>query len=772
MSANLRRAIRRVFGAPASSLAATLTLALTLGAGGTIFVLVEQTLLTPPPFADPDALVLVGKTPREAPSASLRAVDGATWQRWRTVREPATLAAFDPQNVTVSGLGSPQRLSGTAVTAGFFELLGVTPRVGRTFRNDDDAVVIASYAFWNDVLLADPDPLGRIVIVSGRPHTVIGVFPATFAFGLNPTDVWRPLRDDGNARVRVIGRLAPGVDPGALRERLDVVDHGDPALVTTVVPVRDALEGTARSTLPLLAAGAVLAAMLAAINIAVLMLLRLADRRAELAVCVALGASRVRLLQPLALEVWLLAAAGAIGGLLIVLWATPLSGRLVAGALNVPTLDLVMSRTTIVTLLAVAFGVWAVSVGIAATSTVAGSHRVQLVYRGQTPPAGPMAVRRALVIAQLAVAFVLLAAVLVVGRSLYRLTAIDPGFAVRDIVTARVSLPPAPYATATDVTRFYATLDARLAERFGRPRAALIDELPLTGDNGRVRIGRIGTMQHEAVVRTAGPAYFDVLGIRILHGRAFTDADHRDGTARVVISGSLAAALDDGAPLVGASVRIGATVAQVIGIVADVKHRALEESPLPTVYLNALERPSRSAHVVVHGEPGRDSLAEVRAEVARLDPDLPVYAPRLISEYVDASPGVPTRRIVSGVFTAFAVLALLLASIGIFGVSAHDVSCRRLELALRVALGASPVTLQFAVLRQTMLLVVPGLAGGALLWRVLSRGLDAVVFGVTTTDIVALSLAVTVLTVLALAAAALPARRAARTNPIAALRGD
>jgi putative ABC transport system permease protein len=779
---SLRQVCRSLRRSPASAIAAIVTLALTLASATAIFAIVDATLLTPPPFAHPESLVAIGEVPSTAPASAIRAVSPRTLRAWRAQADGALqLEFYDPTNVTLTGGQYPERLSGMAVSPGFFALLGIAPRIGRTFSARDAAeaaFVLVSDEFWRTKLFADPNPLGKTLIVSGKPRAIVGVLPETFEFALSASPLWLPLDvgpgDDGD-RFRVLGRLAPGVTPATpaalLRSAAPDQSRG---LQPSVLPLTRLLQGRALQTMPLLLLAAGLGLTLAAVNLAGLMMLRTMDRSRELAVRAALGATRGELLEPLLLEAHVLVGLGTAAGILLALWMTPVAAQLASTQLGTTAVDIAIGWRSAAAILAVGLGCAWLSTLVPA---FAATRRLNLaqIERAQVSASPPtLTVRRLFVAAEVAVAFVLLAGLLLVGRSLRAVTAIEPGFVHEAVLTARVAVPPAPYASDPSVAAFYQQLEDALSARLGRNAFAIVDELPLTGDAGRIRVAVTkGDPLHEAVARVAGAQYFGTLRIPVFDGRPIDDRDRLDATPVVVISRSLATALYPDSRAVGRRLwipRFGQTV-DIAGVVGDVKHRALEEDTIPTLYFAAAQQPSRSSHIVLRtGRPDSDTLDIVRAEVARLDPALPVYAPRTMDEVVRTSAGVPVRRVVSATFAAFALLALVIAAVGVFGVVAHDVGARRLEMALRLALGAHPRRLHRAVLRQAAAILAIGLAAGLLLSLLLARLVHALLYGVRATDVATMAAVTALLSGTMLLAAILPARRAARTNPVDVLR--
>jgi predicted permease len=399
-----------------------------------------------------------------------------------------------------------------------------------------------------------------------------------------------------------------------------------------------------------------------------------------------------------------------------------------------------------------------------------------MLRRGATAPPRELLLRRLLVTAEVTLAFVLLVTMTVLGRSLLSVLDTDPGFDARGVLTMRVSLPAAAYSSDERVASFYSTLHGTLEERFGKGAVAIVDELPLTGDRGRTPVSERSTEAgREAVVRVAGPGYFDVMRIPLVSGRQFDGGDDASAPRRVVVSKSVAERLFRGDSAIGRTVWLAgpALEAEIVGVAGDVTHRALDEPLAPTVYLSPSQAPSRSSHIVVRStRPDADVLTIVREETRRLDGDLPVYALRLMEEIVDLSPGVPARRVLTATFTGFALLALVLGAIGLFGVVAHDVAQRRGDLALRVALGADPMRLLRATLAQGALMVSSGLVVGGVLAVWAARALSTAAIASDRLDAWSIAVCAAVLALTGLGAVLPAALRAARTNPLIALRAE
>ena len=780
---HLLRNLRR---SRASAAAAVLTLALTLGVAASIFAVVDAVLLTPPPFTNPDALVTVGEVPVDALTSGPRAVSFTTFEAWRDrAGSRAAIEAFDATNLTLTAMGEAERVSATDVTPDLLILLGVAPALGRLFGRDDagQPVVVISHAFWRGKLAADPHVIGREVVLGGRMHTIVGVLPERFFFALNPCDVWRPLPipPDLEARraqrVRVIARLSSDVTPETLADTLDDVSlASSPQADVVATRVATAIAGDSTRTIGLLASAAAVALLVAFTNLAGLLIVRSIDRRRELAVRSALGARGREIATQFLLETLTLVALGIAGGVLLAWWMTPVAGRLVVERFGaVASRDIELSWQVIGTMSVVALA--CACLGGSLLAFVATQRSVlDMLRRGATPPPRELTLRRLLVTGEITLAFVLLVSMALLGRSLLAVLDANPGFDARGVLTMRVSLPAARYSSNERVASFYSALHDTLEKRLGPDTIAIVDEIPLTGDRGRTRVSaRSSDVGREAVLRVAGAAYFDVMRIPIIAGRSFDRGDDASVPPRVVVSKSVAEELFAREQPIGRRLQLAgpALEAEIVGVAGEVRHRALDDPLTPTVYLSAWQAPSRSSHIVVRNRRSEaDVIAIVREETGRLDNELPIYARRSMQEVVDASPGVPARRVLTATFTGFALLALVLSAIGLFGVVAHDVAQRRGELALRIALGANPMRLLRATLEQGAVMVGSGLFAGGVLSIWVARVLSTTSLAPGHIDVWSIAAAAAVLTVTGLVAVLPAAMRAVRTDPLIALRAE
>ena len=780
---HLFRSLRR---SPASALAAVLTLSLTLGAGAAIFAVVDAVVLTPPPFANPEALVIVRETPAGDAAVSLRATPFGRFEAWRQrAGALAQLEAMDGTNLTMTGLGAAERVSAMDVTPGYLPLLGVTPVAGRGFDSGDigQPVVIVSHAFWTNRLVGDPGAVGRQIVLGSRPHTIVGILPEKFSFTLSSGDLWRPLPVTvatavrTGYRVSALARLGHGATAADLSAALDGVSGvAVPPLRTVVTPIASVIAGDAPKMLALLAGAAAIAMIVALTNLAGLLLVRAIDRRRELAVRTALGAGRGSIVRQLLLEAQAIVILGAAGGALLALWLTPVVAGLALQQFGGPVQAGIAVNWRGIMLISLAACGFAALCVLLPSVAGAPSGIVDVLRRGITAPPRDRRLRRVFVTAQIALAFVLLVSVTFLARGWMTLLRTPAGFDANGVMALAVSLPGARYATADRVGTFYATLQNSLQQRLGDRAAAIIDELPTTGDRGRLAVAeRPGEPRGEAVIRSASRDYFEVMRIPMAAGRAFDATDTASAPPRVVVSSLIAQRLFGAGPVIGRQIWLGAGTqpAEIVGVTGEVKHGALDGPPTPTVYLPSLQVPSPTSLIVVRSQrPTGDVINEVRNAVAELDPELPVYAVRSMSDIVARSPGIPGRRVLTAAFTGFAVIALVVGALGLFGVAAHDVATRRAELALRIALGANPRRILMGTMQQGALMVGAGLLAGGLLSIWTSRAVGTLVSARASFDIAGIAVPAVVILLTGIAAVFPAARRASRTDPLAALRSE
>jgi predicted permease len=546
-------------------------------------------LLTPPPFADPDAVFVVGETRLDEPPSASRAVAYDRFEAWRDrARSLATFEAFDGTFLTLTGLGAAERCTchrrHARVSEDDWRCAGSGPVVrARRCGSDGDR---RERCFWRGKLASDPNAIGRQVLLGGRSHVVIGVLPPHLRLVSERMCGVRSRAGLGSESSYVWSRDA---SPSQLATVLDDVSRvSSPPFRAVATPVAAALAGDRVNTIGLLAGAAALAMVLAFTNLAGLLMVRSIDRRRELAVRSALGAGRSEVVRQLLLEAGALIAIGIAGGVVLAFWITPAFAQIVVQQLGpIANRAVVVSWRVIGIVSAIAFTCAVVCVWVPAVAA-ARWRVVDVLRRGATASRRELTLRQMFVAGEVAAAFVLLVSMTLLSRTLMAALHIDPGFEARGVMTLRVSLPVATYATDERVASFYALLQHAMEERLGRGTASIVDELPLTHDRGRRLVSAAPSdAPREAVVRSASPGYFEVLRIPITAGRSFDRQDDAGAPPRVVLSSSLATRLFGSESPVGRLVSMAgaARVAEVIGVAGDVKHRALDEATRPTLYV-------------------------------------------------------------------------------------------------------------------------------------------------------------------------------------------
>jgi putative ABC transport system permease protein len=811
--ADLRSAVRQLRRARGFTAVAVLTLALGVGAATALLTAVDAVLLRPLPYRDPDRLAFVreygtGGAPGDVQS-SLRSV--SEW-RGRT-RAFGALAAYRYWLFNLAGAPQAEALLGAYVTDNAFATLGVPPALGRTFRPGDDRpganrVAVLSHDLWRRRFGADPGVLGRALRMDGAAYTVVGVMPAGFDFPATvpanaalpsrALDVWVPAGVDplrvgrGEHTWWVVGRLAPGATPARAEDELSrfarAAHAADPeaydavavrALRAHVVaPVRPAL-------LLLLGAVGVLLAIACA-NVAGLLLARATGRAREVAVRLAVGATRGRIVRQLLAESAVLAAAGAALGLGLA--AGAVAGLAHVAPANVPRLAAAHVDARALAFAAAAALVTALAFGLApalhAARGGAGggggglTDTLRAAGRGATAGRAAARGRSALVVAQVALSLLLLAGAGLLARSYRALAAERLGFEPARLLTLVTLLPEGRYPDVRARSAFVSQAVARVAALPAVASAAAVSTLPLSGlgSNGSAAVeGRPAPRPEDRLnvnTRTATPGYFRALGIPLVAGRDVAAGDTLGAPPVVVVSRALAAHLFPGeSPLGRRLTSVRERPLEIVGVVGDVRDDALDRAPRPTVYMPT----AQDADVVVgfalrtRGGP-RAAEGAVRAALAGLDPEQPVTNVRPMADYV--SQATEARRFGLALTGAFAGVALGLSAVGLYGVLAYLAGLRARELAVRAALGATRSDAARLVAGGALRLTALGVALGAAAALALRRAVAAQLYGVGAADPVTLGAVAAVLAGAALAASAAPALRAARVDPAAALRAE
>ncbi|MFL6260968.1 MAG: ADOP family duplicated permease [Thermoanaerobaculia bacterium] len=801
---DLRFAGRQLWKSPGFTLVAVLTLALGIGATTAIFSVVYGVLLRPLPFEEPGRLVRpyfvdpAGETHGAFSPPNFLDFKAAS-------RTLAGLTSVENGTLNLSGGGSqPERLQAALVGANFFKVLGIPPLKGRTFAPGEDRpgaprVAVVSEKLWRQRFGSDPGLVGRSLTLDGQPYAVIGILRKGAQLP-SAADVWVPkvfsaqeLKQRGAVYFAAIGRLAPGATLRQARAEADVLGH---RLATqypkanasyfqtmTVDSLEERMLGDTRKPLMILLGAVGFVLLIACVNVANLLLVRAAAREGEIVIRAALGAGRGRIVRQLLTESLVLALAGGAAGVALASWITR---TLVAlGPRGIPRLEQARVDGTAL-LFALGISLLAgVLFGLAPALQTSRTDLSGVIREGTRGSKGRgTRARGLLVVVEMALAVVLLAGAGLLIRSFSRLQNVDPGFRAGHVLTFKVTLPQGKYPDDPRVRAFTSALLERAAALPGVTAAgATAFGLPLSGEDESLTFTVAGRPpappgKEESIrIATVTPGYFKLLGIRVARGREFLPQDRDGGQPVVMINEAAARQFFPGEEPLRKRVEIGWRVngvphgGEIVGIVADFKQDALQREVEPQLFMPYDQAPVEALSVVLRssGDPG--ALApEIRPVVHALDPDLPVYELQPLAESVAGS--TSQSRFYMLLLGGFAVIALLLAAVGIYGVIAYAVRQRTQEIGIRMALGASRDKVLRMVVGQGMILALVGAVAGLLGALVATRGMRSLLFEVSASDPATYTGVALVLVAVAAVAAYLPARRAARTEPNLALRGE
>ncbi|MEP7346060.1 MAG: ABC transporter permease [Gemmatimonadaceae bacterium] len=801
--ADVRYGVRSLRRSPAFTVVAAITLALGIGANTAIFSVVNGVVLHPLPYPDPDRLVSITSTRNGVEMA----VSVRDFVDWREQSKTFTgLAAGVTNSTILTGSGEPERLSQARVTANTLDVLSIRPVLGRAFLAGEDEesaprIAMLSEGLWRRRFGGDSTVVGRALVFDGFPTTVVGIAPAGLQWP-EAVDVWMTTRFTQNdlsqssrgARwLSVIGRVGPATPLTAARAEMDGVARRlaqfDPRHNTnveaSVTPLLASLVGEIQRPLFVLLGAVGFVLLIACANVASLSLGRVAARDSELAVRAALGAGRGRLARQILTESLLLAIAGGALGLLLAF--AGMRALVVIAPADLPRLDevtldgSVLAFTFAITLVTgVLFGVVPALQG-AATEL---HGRLRAAGRGALGGKGNARSRRALVVAEMALAIVLLAGAGLLLRSFALLRDVDPGFVAERVVTFGVALPPdTRYAAPEQQRQFTASLLDGIARAPGVSAAAMSFALPLSGDNFGFTFEVLGRApapadnEPRAQARVASAKYFAAMGIPLIRGRLFDERDREGGRQVLVISAEVARRYFAGEEPIGKYLQTGWGMdgkrygGEVIGVVGDVRQVALDQDRTPHMYMSYEQWPLNEYDVIVRSTaPPAVTFSAARSVLKQLDGEIPMNGARPLADIVDRSLG--PRRFYLTLLTAFAAVAMALALVGIYGVIAYGVQQRRREIGIRLALGASHHRVVGMVLSEGLRLVAAGVVLGMVGALALTRLLDALLFQVGARDQLTFAVAPALLTLAAALACLLPARRAARQNPAETIRAD
>jgi putative ABC transport system permease protein len=800
LARDTRYATRLLLHHPGFTLIAILTFGLGIGVNAAVFSVFNGVLLRPLPYPDPDRITMIWMDNRRQGIKE----DITSYPNYRDWKEQSRsyehMAAVANASFTLTGADEPERLIGAQVTANFFSVMGVQPTVGQVFTEANevpgqDRVVVISHGLWQRRFAGASDVVGRTMTLNGQPFEILGVMPAALAVPLK-AEVWKPLAPSEQARASrggfwlpVIGRLKPGVpveqaqtELSGISARLEQSYEIQKGFGAYVVPLHRQIVGDIERSLLILMGAVGFVLLIACANLGNLMLGKTATRQKELAVRTALGARRSRLVAQIVTETLLLALAGSALGVLFAYWASQFFVAI--GGDSIPRPESIGIDARVMAFALLLAVVAALIAGLVPALHASRTDVVEHLREGGRE-GGSVASRRTrsvLVAAEVALAFVLLAGAGLLLRTLWSMQQVDRGFRPAPVATTTVSVPATLYAGPADVRGFYARLLERVRALPGVEAAATGSGvvLPLLANSTTFSIeGQPLPREEERVeypVEVASPGYFETLGYSLASGRTFTEQDHADAPRAAVINETLARMAWPGQDPIGRRLRPGDDRSTqpwwtVVGVVRDVRRGDLRGSVRPEVYACALQVTPRTLMLLVRtaGDPAA-ILPSLRAAAREVNPQVVVHsAGTLAGEFSDTLASPRFRAIL---LAGFAVIALLLASIGIYGVTAHAVSQRTHEVGIRMALGARGGDVLGMMVAQHLRPALIGLAIGVAAAIALSRSLASLVYGVNATDPLTFGLMGGAMLAVAALACWIPARRATRVDPVIALRSE
>jgi predicted permease len=801
---DLRAALRGFVRNRGFAAAVVLTMALGIGANSAIFSVVYGVLLRPLPYTNGDGILILRQ---QRPLAGIQAQGFSALEMEDYRRQSKTLESiveYHNMYFVLLGRGEPERVATGVVSWDYFDLFGVRAVAGRTFRSGDDqhgadAVLVLSNTYWKSRFGGDPNVVGQVFEMNDRPHTVVGVLPPIPQFP-DENDVYMPVsacpfrsaettRTNRNARmVQAFGRLRPGATHGAALGDLTMVasnlqqayPENYPAsagFTATAVSLRDELTRGFRPTLAILLGAAGFLLLIVCASVANLMLARLLKREREMAIRMSLGAGRWRLVRQLLTESTLLALAGAVVGLLLASVTMELLVTL-AGRFTTRSQEISLNGTVLLFTLGIAM---ATGVLVGAIPALPGRASLSSAIQegGRTVSAGRGSLRSALIVAQVAVSFVLLIGAGLMLRSVMRLQAVDAGIRTDSVISMRVALNFSKYTTPALRAQFLTELADRLRALPGVRSAGGAGTFPMNEGGGFLSGVRVeGQPEVEAArlpraeVQAATPGYFQTVGIPLLRGRLLDDRDLAEREPVAVVSDAMARQFFPNAEAVGARISTdnGRRWVRIVGVVGDVRS-TLASQPSQTFYRPLAQTPLLTVMFLARtsGHPA-GLVQQMRDAVHALDAHQPVDQFRTLDDVRSASLSAP--RLTATLIGVFAGIALLITAAGLAGVIAFSVNQRSQEFGVRMALGASRASVLQLVLGQGLRLVVLGLVLGGIAAMALANTVRALLFDTEPTDLITFAGVAALLAIVALLACLLPARRASSVDPLVALRGN
>ena len=796
--ADLRLAVRLLTRSPGFTVAVVVVMALGIGANSAIFTALDQTVIRPLPYRDPRRLAMVWEDFSAFGAPNKQRVSPGTFLDWRRRTQAfAELAAHGAVTTNLSGTGAPEEVFGQRVTANLIPMLGVPPLVGRSFTPDEEGpevkAVVLSYRLWKRKFAGDRGLVGKTILMNGEAHAVIGVMPPRFDYPDRQTEYWAPfgltpqlLSRRNSHFLRVIGRLKPDRDLAAARgdmkriagELAAAYPATNARVGITVGPLKDEMVGASYTAFVVLVGAAACVLLIGCANVANLLLARASSRRHDVAVRLALGASPMRVVTGLLTENLLLSAAGGSLGLLIARWSLPVLQRMVPQSVA-GFVDLHLDPR------ALAF---TAAVSVAAGILFGLAPALQLASIVPTGRSGIGQANRCLanllVVAELAIALVLVAGAALLIETLFHLQAVDPGFSSRGILTANLSIPMPKYQDAAKRRRFYDDVLARVRAMPGTISAGLTSDLPYTSRGNTMSLLVEGQPAPQGVVQDAlfrlvSAGYLQTIGARLREGRLLDERDREGLTPVVVVNATLARQYWPTGSSLGHRIDTGTGDGArrwmtIVGVVDDVRERGVDLALKPAVYVPFTQtditffQPSEVA--VLTSRAPLTIAGELQEAVHTVDAEQPVSKLRTMDEI--AGEELAGRTQVLQLLAAFAALALALAALGTYAVLSYVVSQRTREIGVRLAIGARPQDIVRAMLCYSAKLAATGVLVGLAAAAMATRLLTALLFGVTPLDARTLAGVAGLLATVALLASYVPVRRAACLDPVTALREE
>ncbi len=807
---DIRYGIRMLMKNPGFTIIAVLTLALGIGANTAIFSVVNAELLRPLPFRDSGRLVSVAtaNSRMHSSNGSASYPDFVDWRSQNQVFEK--MAAFTDATFTLTGQENPAHLEGASVSADTFDLLGVSPELGRTFQPGEDEpnhhVVIISDRLWKQHFGGDPGIIGRVITLDNSGFTVVGVMPAGFQFPLQrePEMIWStmsPLQESpdnspamtqqrGAHFLSCIARLKPGITVPQAQAAMDVIasslskqyPDSNKYMSVYLTSEQERLTGAIRPALLVMMIAVGLVLLIACVNVANLLLARATTRGREIAIRTAMGAGRVRVVRQLLTESLLLAIFAGVLGTALAVWGSDVLVRL--GPENLPRVGEIHIDGWALAFTAGLSLLTGILFGLAPAVQSTHSNIAEALKEGSlstTAGRSRHGLRSSLVIVEMALALILLVSAGLLIRSLIRLQNVNPGFDPHNVMTASLDLPDAKYSDPKKA-EFFRELSPLLNALPGVQSAAAVFPLPMSGDEIRTSFqieGRPVAKSDEphTSIRVVTPNYFGTMRIPLLQGRDFTERDEAKATPVLIVNQAFAQQFFPGVNPVGQHIQPGisnggpgtAPMREIVGVVGNVKFEDLTTEFSPESYIPYGQLQFGSVAIVARSGKDPQGLAKPIASVVQsIDKDLPTYAPKTLEQYLSGTIAIP--RFNTFLLAIFAALAMILTAVGLYGVISYTVAQRTHEIGIRMALGAQPSDMLRLVVGQGMRLALLGVGLGLIAALGLTRFLSSLLFGVSSTDPVSFAVVVMMLFAVVLLACYIPARRAMRVDPMVALR--